>query len=77
MSYELSRYMRGVKTRVDEAIQSVVDNIASNHGLDENAQIKCYGEIQAELIKDWQAATPKILSGLPPLSKTANLQPVR
>lgn len=59
MSYDLSQYMRGVKTRVDEAIQSVVDNIASNHGLDENAQIKCYGEIQAELIKDWQAATPK------------------
>ena len=59
MSYDLSQYMRGVKTRVDEAIQSVVDNIASNHGLDENAQIKCYGEIQAELIKDWQAPTPK------------------
>ena len=69
MSYDLSQYMRGVKTRVDEAIQSVVDNIASNHGLDENAQIKCYGEIQAELIKDWQAATPQanpnVPSGLP------------
>ena len=59
MSYELSRYMNGVKTLVGKAIQSVVDNIASRHGLDENAQIKCYGEIQAELIKDWQAATPK------------------